>query len=1007
MPVQAPRNIASLQTDSPYRPSRSHVLLGSLVAAASIALCGCGGSSSSHSTTQAAAPSFSPVAGTFTSAQTVSITDSTAGATIHYTTDGSTPTAASASYTAPLPVATTTTLQALATAPNYAVSPVTTAAYTINLPVVTPAPAISPNGGTLSTAQTIALADSVSGAAIYYTLDGSTPTASSPAYSAPFTLPNSGSVTVSAIAIAPGQTVSSVTSATFTVTVAVSSTPTYTYKNVQIVGGGFVDGLYFHPKSQGLMYAKTDIGGAYRWNNVTGGDSQWVPLLNFVGRFYSGFDQGVESLAIDPNDPARLYLAVGEYADSYGQNGTILISDDMGNTFTNVPLPIKFGSNDIGRNIGERLVVDPNNGRHLYLATRLNGLYESFDRAQTWSQVASFPVKGPSATTPEDPEVGVIFEDFIASSGTAANGNTKTVYVGVSSPTIGLYVSNDGGVTFTAVTGQPTGFYPNATSIDTTNNILYLSYGLNTTANCSPNCDHSGPYGPNSGQVWKYQLPSSQQPSGTWTQITPPQTTPSGGAYGFGSVVVDPNHPNVVMVTTLNKYYPDPGDDVFRSSDAGATWYNIDTNIVRDASLAIWTDFGNVDSNGNPQTQPGNWLNHLVIDPFNSNHVMLGNGQTIWQSTDIESADGVATNPSVTAHGNTTHWSIGALGLEETDITDLVSPPSGPANLLSEMGDLGGFTHTDLTVSPASGVQRPPLFTTGSSTDFAQSNPLYVVRVGTSTGTNGTFNQPTGSLIGSYSNDGGITWTQFATNPAGVTSGGGTISVSADGSTIVWLPSDVGVAASYSTDNGTTWAAATGAPAQINNYMQETIFADRFNAKKFYIFNPQGSNGGTPIYVSTDGAHSFVLASTPADYGIALYVSPAAEGDLWLAAYNGLFHSTDAGLTFTQVTGTQVAYNLGFGLTAPGSTYPTIYMVGQQSSDTACNDGSDPTLFFTPTTSTTCIYRSVDEGKTFVRINDFAHQYAYINTITGDARVFGRIYLGTAGRGIVEGDSPN
>src|ERR1035441_2551002 len=89
------------------------------------------------------------------------------------------------------------------------------------------------------------------------------------------------------------------------------------------------------------MYARTDVGGAYRWNNVAGGDAQWMPLQDFVGRFDSGFNLGVESLAFDPNDPTRLYLAVGEYTESYGTNGYILASSNMGNTFTALALPFK------------------------------------------------------------------------------------------------------------------------------------------------------------------------------------------------------------------------------------------------------------------------------------------------------------------------------------------------------------------------------------------------------------------------------------------------------------------------------------------------------------------------------------------------------------------------------------------------------------------------------------------------------------------------------------------
>ena len=781
-------------------------------------------------------------------------------------------------------------------------------------------------------------------------------------------------------------------------TSAPTSVPSYSWKNVRIVAGGFVDGLYFHPKQQGLMYAKTDVGGAYRWSTAMG-DTEWIPLQDFIGRFYSGFDIGVESLAIDPNDPEKLYLAVGAYVDSYGQNGAILISGDQGKTFTPVPLPFKLGSNDIGRNIGERLVVDPSNAQHLYLGTRLNGLQESLDGGHTWKQVASFPVTGVTSN-PEDPEVGVVFENFIAFSGRAPNGNTKTVYVGVSSPGTGtlssLYVSNDGGMSFAPVHGQPTGYYPNATSLDATNGIFYLTYGLNTSPGCSPYCDHSGPYGPNSGQVWAYTLPTYSSPSGSWRNLTPPQTTPSGGAYGYGSVVVDPRHPNVIMITTLNKYYPSPYDDVFRSLDSGLTWFNLGTNAVRNNKLSPWINFAN------DYPDQGNWLNHLVVDPFDSNHAMYGDGQTIWETHDINKADGVPTSTTVVNHGNATDWSIGALGIEETVVLALASPPSGAAHLFSEMGDIGGFTHANLNHSPPGGMQKTPLFTTGTSIDFASKNPSFVARVGSP-----AYAQ---TQSGAYSNDGGFSWTAFATQPTGVSGGSGTIAVSADASTIMWISSDVGMQPAYSTNNGATWTAATGVPAQINNYSQLSVFSDRVNPKRFYIYDPQyGPNGQTPLYVSIDGGHTFIEAPVPSNYAINLAVSPAAEGDLWLTSYNGLFHSTDSGQTFTQVANVQPSYQIGFGKAAPGATYPAIYMVGQLSNDNTCSQSFPTTSAdvsdFLTSLSSQCVYRSIDAGTTFVRINDFQHQYGESNVITGDPRVFGRIYIGTAGRGIVEGDS--
>ena len=97
---------------------------------------GCGKSPSPPSTvvSQAATPTFSPAAGTYTSSQTVTISDATSGATIYYTINGSTPTTASPIYSSPITVAATETVEAIATANGYSTSAVGSAAYTITVP---------------------------------------------------------------------------------------------------------------------------------------------------------------------------------------------------------------------------------------------------------------------------------------------------------------------------------------------------------------------------------------------------------------------------------------------------------------------------------------------------------------------------------------------------------------------------------------------------------------------------------------------------------------------------------------------------------------------------------------------------------------------------------------------------------------------------------------------------------------------------------------------------------
>jgi hypothetical protein len=98
----------------------------------------------------------------------------------------------------------------------------------------------------------------------------------------------------------------------------------YQWKSVQIGGGGFVDGIIFHPNTAGVCYCRTDMGGAYRRNPET---MRWEPLLDWLSYEDTNL-MGVESIALDPSDPDRLYLACGTYTSPQVPNGALLRSDD-------------------------------------------------------------------------------------------------------------------------------------------------------------------------------------------------------------------------------------------------------------------------------------------------------------------------------------------------------------------------------------------------------------------------------------------------------------------------------------------------------------------------------------------------------------------------------------------------------------------------------------------------------------------------------------------------------
>ncbi len=206
-------------TFGPLRCLKNHRQWVALILPLSL-IFGCGGGSSSPENpmpSAAATPVLSPASGTSgTAPLSVTITDSTSGAAIFYTTDGSVPTSSSTPYTSPISLTTNTTIKAIATASGYQPSAVASASYTVSAPETAAAtPTFTPASGTAFTSTlSVSIADSTPGATIYYTTDGSAPTTSSAVYSGSITI--TASTTINAIATASGFTQSAVGSASYT-----------------------------------------------------------------------------------------------------------------------------------------------------------------------------------------------------------------------------------------------------------------------------------------------------------------------------------------------------------------------------------------------------------------------------------------------------------------------------------------------------------------------------------------------------------------------------------------------------------------------------------------------------------------------------------------------------------------------------------------------------------------------------------------------------------------------
>ena len=166
------------------------------------------------------------------------------------------------------------------------------------------------------------------------------------------------------------------------------SAQAYVWRNVAMGGGGFVDGIVFHPTAKNLSYARTDVGGAYRWDDE---GQKWIPLTDWLSPAEGNFT-GIESIALDPSDPNRLYLAAGTYPNG---PAAVLRSDDQGKTFQYAATPFRMGGNTEGRSNGERLAVDPNDGAILFFGSRRDGLWKSNDHGMTWTRIDTFTNNAP------------------------------------------------------------------------------------------------------------------------------------------------------------------------------------------------------------------------------------------------------------------------------------------------------------------------------------------------------------------------------------------------------------------------------------------------------------------------------------------------------------------------------------------------------------------------------------------------------------------------------------
>lgn len=655
----------------------------------------------------------------------------------------------------------------------------------------------------------------------------------------------------------------------------------YTFGRVQIGGGGFVSGLISVPGK--VKLARTDVGGAYKWD---ASNCEWKQLFDFVSKANIGL-LSVEAMAVDPSNTDNMYFLCGcqYYSDA---KTSILYTKDGGKTFkeaevSNVPLYVHGNGN--GRNAGERLAVDPNNGNIILAGGRAGApVIMSTDGGASWKPLASFPkvytksIKWPSwvdnlqeTTENENGVAAIVFDE----SSKLANGNTGRIFVGVSkSGSDNVFVSEDGGATWKAVTIN--------------NSLMPVRMKMNGKGDLiismADKC-----WGAASGAIYRYNMAT-----GKVTDISPSKLACS-------DVAIMPSNPDYMVTSTNNTWVPQAwdngksanGDIIWVTKDGGANWTSLQDKMVLTNNGVTWV--------------PGyalHWCGGICLDADDENKASFTSGNGIWTCDNIWE---ILSNPSAKP---VVYFDV--QGVEETVPLDMISI-EGKAPM-SVIGDYTGFVHQN--VAEYAPIHEPAPGTT-YGIGYAAKNPDCIARVSASE------YEAQNSYI---TNDGGKTWKSMG-NVAAYHVG-----FSADGKK-VFICTKAGEL-KVSTNNGATWA-ATGITSGASY-----VIGDPENSDYIYATTKIQKDGWidiTTFYVSKDGGSTFTkIQEMEFNKYSRITVVPGHEGLVYLPSPSkGVLVSTDYGATFKNA-GLITCDGIGVGKGQTAGSY-TLYAFG--------NDGKNEGYF--------------------------------------------------------------
>ena len=740
---------------------------------------------------------------------------------------------------------------------------------------------------------------------------------------------------------------------------------TSSWSNLPLGGGGYVTQLVMHPS--GVMIGGIDVFGFYVGSTVVGTMWQQQATSTQVPSAYQGTPYlygGLRGAAIDPSN-SQIMIAM--YAPALGSNSNLWYSANGGTTWVqsgNFPYTSDVANtSDGGREAGQRMAIDPANDNIAYVGT-MNGVYTTTNlklgASATWTLVSTGSIPAPSN------DWGIAGVQFDPNSGTTG-GATNRILIGSNGN--GVYYTTNAGSTWSGpIASVGTGIEHGIMASDqnyyvtTTGGSIYRinssnAVATNWTTSNTFQCLAINPANPAQGVGFIPQGNVATQSAAINGASAPTSSTNFNTAN-----YTTPDAPWIAVSQAFNSASDCAWDPLVTTS---ATSLTIGTGSQ---TLTVGTAQNIAVNNVLRISNTGTLTNYMVgkVTAYNSGTGSVtvtvgsvssagylggttgGSGtfsawtvtkERIWLSFGV----GVAYMDTFPSSAPT--WFSQTAGMETLVAGGGAWPTSGNPILTSDDRALWPVPANPLASTNGLPGYGPNYSVTLREGNFVAFDPVTPATWVTASNNDKAYLSTTGGSVGTTANSNVTSWASYTNTPTAK----GPVATS-NGSTVI-APMGTGTVQCNTTGAAGTWSNVTGGPASVvsSSTFQfwasiNPLVADYVTAGKFYLF------ANNNIYTSTNcSSWSSVYSSfTTNNYLIQLKAVPANAGHLFFTAggSNGttttslstiisshpnsqlFYFSSNGGAAWNSLSNVKEVLTFAVGATKPGSSYPTIYIIG-------------------------------------------------------------------------------